>query len=100
MAQDCGILISLRSVITTVSKPRGLVLRASAFPQGSHYEIPAVAMLFNVSRRRIWNLISVHRRELDPPRYRLKHWRRHRVLSPRDFDILTRIFQSYVKENR
>lgn len=94
MTNPCGVHLQVRHVITKVS---GRV-SAKDLPTGHWYYVAALAVIFDVSRRRIWNVLSDYRHELDPPAYRLIKLRRHRIVGPDDFDRLQAIFSGRVKQ--
>lgn len=54
------------------------------------YSIPATVVLTGLSRRSIYNLISLHRAQLDPPRYRLYQCRLRRYLTGNDIHFIMR----------
>ena len=95
----CDVAITLRHVVTSV-EPRGAArYQHVAFPPSTLIYLDAVAMMFGVSQRRIYNLVSIHRAKLDPPHYRPRHpdprWRR--VLTEHDLTVLRTLFPVLVK---
>ena len=97
--QTCGIAITLRQVVTGV-QPNGVGRYTKIpFPADTVIYLDAVAQMFGVSRRRIYNLVSVHRAQLDPPMYRRMYPTRYlkRIISSHDLDVLRALFPIYVK---
>ena len=84
------------TVVTQVRKPKGAgkYVDKVPIPEGVFYEVAAVAQMFDVSRKRIYNLLSEHRKMLSDPMYR----RRKRWLYPVDVKFLRQFFLARVKK--
>lgn len=99
MNDSCGVAITLRHVVTRV-EPRGGGSRPVPILE-PWFTVPAVAQMFDVSLRRVYNVLSTDRRRLEPPRYRQRRaygdFRLRRILSERDVQILSTILLRCVK---
>ena len=63
-------------------------------PTGGLFTLDAVAVMFGVERKTVYNVLSRHRDRLDPPMYwRRRHPRRLRVLSAPDVEVLRSLFR-------
>ena len=76
-------------------------MRELPHPVGTFFTIEAAALALGVTRRTIYNLISVHRASLDRPIYRQlrrpRDPRLYRLLSDRDFGFLRTLFPVRVR---
>ena len=106
MSDPCTLHVQIRlgpTVVTTLSRvrvpgklPPKEYLEALPFPCSTFFLVSAVAQLFDVSTRRIYNLLSEHRQKFDPPRYKLRGphapRRMFRLLSSHDLEVLQEFF--------
>lgn len=83
-------------VITKVT--RHPATESIPFPDGALFEVAAIAGLFGVTRKTVYNLISRERKCLDRPMYRKGHRARlHRLLTEKDVTYLRQFFTLRVK---
>jgi len=62
-------------------------------PKGGVFTLDAVALMFGVDRKTVYNVLSRHRDRLDSPIYwRRRHPRRLRVLTAPDVEVLRSLF--------
>jgi len=67
-------------------------------PKGGVFTLDAVAVMFGVERKTIYNVLSRHRDLLDPPLYwHRRHPRRLRVLTAREIEMLRSLFPLRVR---
>ena len=106
MPDPCTLHVQIRlgpPVITSLARvrvpgklPPKEFLLPLPFPCSTLFLISAVAQLFAVSPRRIYNLLSEHRQKFDPPLYKLRGryapQRLHRFLSEHDLSVLQEFF--------
>ena len=107
MPDPCTLHVQIRAVgptiITAVSRvrvpgklPPKEYLEALPFPCTALFLVSAAAQMFDVSTRRLYNLLSEHRQKFDPPRYKLRGRyqprRMYRLLSPHDIEVLQEFF--------
>ena len=84
--------------ITPRDDTRGKRLDSIPKPEGIWWSIEAACLEFEVSRRRLWNVLSEHRANLGKPYYKRRaDGRLERRLSATDMAYLRTIFRWRVK---
>ena len=107
MPDPCTLHVQIRAVgptiITAVARvrvpgklPPKEYLTPLPFPCSTLFLVSAAAQMFDVSRRRLYNLLSEHRQKFDPPQYKLRGphapRRMFRLLSTHDIEVLQEFF--------
>ena|SRR3990167_5870561 len=93
-----GVGVGLGPPVITRVRPAGAATRKIPFPDGSWFMVDALASIFGVTRKTIWNKLSEHRAQLGPPRYRplSPHDKRlRRIVSTKDKEFLATLFPVY-----
>ena len=102
MPDPCTLHVQIRvgpTVVTALARvrvpgklPPKQYLTPLPFPCQTLFLVSAAAQLFEVSPKRIYNLISEHRQKFDPPLYKLRGprcpRRMFRLLSEHDLTVL------------
>ena len=94
-----GVGVGLGPPVITRVRPAGAVTRKIPFPDGSWYTVDALASIFGVTRKTIWNKLSLHRHKLGPVIYRRGFTiKRQRIVSTADKEFLATVFWVRIKD--
>ena len=114
MPDPCTLHVQIRlgpTVVTHVARvrvpgklPPKEYLQQIPFPSGTLFLISAASQMFNITPRRLYNLLSEHRQKFDPPLYKLRGrhapQRLHRLLSEHDLSVLQEFFPVLVSRKK